>query len=869
MLRDHQTCQVLLTGLGVTALFWKRLAALVYLMVLLCTSSGILCVISAILMVVNVILPLNVLSKCVYNNGKKQCECYQPAVRSESSFSEDEQNMLVFKSSSCSSIQHALPSLLYTLCGLYTGVLLLCVASVIIALLILRLERTKRIQDELDAYDEVFTVSGGSSGSLSDSDNEGSYLPGSQKVAPIQSVGSKQHLRDDKDAPYSGSVSGLLKTGNLKQTREPVTKTTSSKQKQALSASKHLSKSCDSLDDLQKREVTGVQNGNGSIVVGGRKGKLKEHRRRERRAVTLPNLDTKQLMLILDLQMRYLEETKRIDQSEQYIQRPDSQTRRSKTPNPPHVCKPSTMPRSHTPQPYKQPSYTSGHMTSNLPPDWHPKEIYQQIDKVRHRQQNRLADISNNFYENTEMGNIHPKSKKNRKQNSYNVYGNLDGSTYMVNHDRNPAVTSAVSLSETPQHHSVGPRSRPSVRDHFLPSEPLHRENDKRLPPKPISRQSVQKTCLPVKPTKRIVNPREEEIGHSAFQRVEPNKVVSERGSFDFTGSENFQLLPQQFLFGNEDRSEFHHRSDLSYAASSEPPPPYAPPPSYNHFLNRVRESEPCLHMTDHPYNQGRLMSQSSQTVSFLSPGGTPKSSLYKPAEFLRSFASTERYSNSQRPMMYENVENLEDSSPRHQPHLEEIYQQAKPQSRHTPRQIGDGASPSRVSLDQCNMYSQVRKKPNRQTTDHLPTHDMPENFYAQVNKRPKQVVSQNRQIDYENVAEQQVSVPNSESGGGSQGSDTTIALYEDIMTGKDKSSCEEEYYEDIMGSASTTSASSERNNCATTTNSPQRNNRSAVDGHCAVIETNGYSHCNGVGHREHVIDCSESSSGDEMESAI
>jgi len=73
----------------------------------------------------------------------------------------------------------------------------------------------------------------------------------------------------------------------------------------AAAASKRLSKSCDSLDSNDSE--------NKDTNVGTdpkRKSKLKEHRRRGKRAATVHTLDSDQLLLILNLQMRYLQESK-------------------------------------------------------------------------------------------------------------------------------------------------------------------------------------------------------------------------------------------------------------------------------------------------------------------------------------------------------------------------------------------------------------------------------------------------------------------------------------------------------------------------------------------------------------------------------
>lgn len=69
-----------------------------------------------------------------------------------------------------------------------------------------------------------------------------------------------------------------------------------------------IGSSNESLDDIDKiYEASSSRTRRNS--TGATASKLKPHRRRHRRAVTIHNLDTHQLMLILSLQMRYIQET--------------------------------------------------------------------------------------------------------------------------------------------------------------------------------------------------------------------------------------------------------------------------------------------------------------------------------------------------------------------------------------------------------------------------------------------------------------------------------------------------------------------------------------------------------------------------------
>lgn len=120
-----------------------------------------------------------------------------------------------------------------------------------------------------------------------------------------------------------------------------------------------------SFDSLESGAVYGCSTlgRRGSSRRDEGQGRLKEHRQRARRAVTLHNLDTQQLMLILSLQMRYLQENSSQCQAQMNTKKLEMQNRRSLTPEPQSIKQKNALLdkdlnsakiiRSHTPQPYQ------------------------------------------------------------------------------------------------------------------------------------------------------------------------------------------------------------------------------------------------------------------------------------------------------------------------------------------------------------------------------------------------------------------------------------------------------------------------------------------------------------------------------------
>ena len=368
----------------------------------------------------------------------------------------------------------------------------------------------------------------------------------------------------------------------------------------SLTFAKRLSRSCDSLDTSGQGDSQNPDFGT-SQSDGKQAGKLKAHRRKGRRAVTLHNLDTKQLMLILNLQMRYLEETK------QYHSQKDlknlTSPRRAITPQPSsHQPKIPQNIRSHTPQPYRR---QNGEISQQE------KDFYAQIKSLMQKSvENNDQTHANNAYIDEQLSqkasrNTNTAPFQRGKHNPY-IHGQRGHSVDNVHY-----VTYSDNMLNLK---GPKPKSRATVQDYFLPPQPLHRHSKNTLPPQPIRRQKTADQSLP-EPVHR---------GKSAFHVVDCARNTSRSSSISSEQSDppvntvnttkqrthqsdyaeeairdNFQLNKSPYMFkkshshkkSSEEQRLLNKLSDVSSKSiksyvSSEIPPPYTGPPSYFEFLS-------------------------------------------------------------------------------------------------------------------------------------------------------------------------------------------------------------------------------------------------------------------------------------------
>ena len=421
-----------------------------------------------------------------------------------------------------------------------------------------------------------------------------------------------------------------------------------SRRRNSVNLSKRLSKSCDSLESSGRESPGKQESGDCDNSKGNGKGKLKDHRRKGKRAATVHTLDRDQLLLILSLQMRYLQETKE-QESQRYTQG-RSNSRRAITPQP-QSQKP-VIPqkiRSHTPQPSR---------ANRREKDPKEKEFYDQIETLlfrsKQKEQQRLAqqqetgwgNRTRNLSENSNLnvkfagGNLTREYTNPTSINSSNVIdkqvrGQIGTESYLTCQQiysatppthRSHTPYSGPSYNSTDSVHYITysdnmlgknsrkPKSRPSVQNCTLPPEPLHRGTRRQLPPQPISRQNVKNQPLPPQPIQR---------GQSAFQIVDRSSksrspsIGSERSDFipsarkhlqsdhaDVAIRENFQMNPSPFMFQYSQNDGVASRNTVGSDRRNvpvtdwqdkNPPteilPPYSGPPSYHEYVSSCEHS--------------------------------------------------------------------------------------------------------------------------------------------------------------------------------------------------------------------------------------------------------------------------------------
>ena len=377
--------------------------------------------------------------------------------------------------------------------------------------------------------------------------------------------------------------------------------------RKSLSFSKRLSRSCDSLDTSGCQGNAQSQD-NTSQSDEKQNGKLKAHRRKGRRAVTLHNLDTKQLMLILNLQMRYLEETKAYNSQKDINSLPSP--RRAITPQPSsHQPKIPQNIRSHTPQPYRK---------TNISASQQERDFYAQVKSLIQNHVDKDGENDDNLmYSNHYNENV----KNTAKHNPYlheNKVGSLDNMHYVTYSDN------MLNLK------GPKPKSRATVQDYFLPPQPLHRHNKNTLPPQPIRRPKTVEQPQPIRRQKSVdQNLPSEPVhrGKSAFHIVDCGRNNSRSSSISSERSDpsctirpasgqkkhqndyaevairdNFLLNQNPYMFKNtngkpnEEQRSHNKMSDISSKSmksyvSSEIPPPYTGPPSYVDFVSSCDNS--------------------------------------------------------------------------------------------------------------------------------------------------------------------------------------------------------------------------------------------------------------------------------------
>lgn len=438
---------------------------------------------------------------------------------------------------------------------------------------------------QVETYDDIFTVSGSSSVVDNDSDDENTGRSNSAvnesrsvigknsesvSITPVSilKVTDQQNLLT---SPKSRKHSGGTENSNEKFLHN-FNKSSSGVRR---------SRSCDSLDDYYKLNNLDASSSLESSRSSKGQGKLKEHRRRDKRAVTLHNLDTKQLMLILDLHKKYEEETKLLKSqgnlNVHVEEKPKVDYRRALTPQP-YVNKPSTIPkivRSHTPQPNLLQRSSS---------------LRKKEDKVNKDFKKEIKDL---FLQQSAKFKVDLDLQKGKGQLiSGSKSKSLPVHKQTVDVNSNSVLESGY-CADVNMYTNL--KSRPSVQNHFLPSEPLRRQNAEKhmLPPEPLSRQSSHGDMLPPKPLQRdgsafyIVGSQidltENSKGLKTPGEIRYEKAIRENFKLCKKSDENPYATPSKV----KDNVNVDSNKSLNQEGQrSENLPPYPHPPSYSDFIS-------------------------------------------------------------------------------------------------------------------------------------------------------------------------------------------------------------------------------------------------------------------------------------------
>ncbi|XP_071140429.1 uncharacterized protein [Mytilus edulis] len=575
---------VVVTGVLIITLFWRRYIIQVVSVIVVSIGTGTLCVVISILTGTHILKPLTSLESCDYSITTSICSCLSLYKRDslELEYSKTDKTRVNFaRTSSCKAIQEVLPALLYTEIGLFLAVLCLCALTIVLAYLVLRTERTRLRLLQEETYDEIFTVSGSSSVSDSDDDNIGNQT----------AVNDLHSVIGQNSEPISSFPISILKStdrqNSLDSSRSHGKSVDSERSNELLLRNLNLpgvrrSRSCDSLDDIDK-----TRNLDNNLKQQKGQGKLKEHRKKGRRAVTLNNLDTKQLMLILDLHKKYAEETE-ILKSQGNLnkeEKPKFDNRRALTPQP--YVKQNTIPkiiRSHTPQPYQI------NHSSSFKKNQGEKKFKEEIKELFLQQSERLkADLEK--VKNKDPVKSGSKSVPSHKQTIDVNSNSLFDPVYGVNMNKQQ-------------------RSRPSVQSHFLPTEPIRRQNADKLmlPPEPLTRQSSHGDTLPPKPLQRdgsafYVVGSQLDLSQNAKGLKTPGeirceKAIQENFKLCKKSDENPYATPRKDLGYQKQYSEMSNNrpsqeelANWKGHSSPEILPPYPHPPSYSDFVSISQDS--------------------------------------------------------------------------------------------------------------------------------------------------------------------------------------------------------------------------------------------------------------------------------------
>ncbi|KAK0044913.1 nuclear receptor coactivator 6 [Biomphalaria pfeifferi] len=314
-----------LAGLFLLGLFWKRCVVLVYPVLVLCAVSTGLSIIIAVLTGTHVLQPLLSVSGCVYTRKGNICQCLTQFKRDKLDLERVNAGETVYLAlhnvSSCEDVQTVIPTMLYTMIGIHGLLALVSAVAGIISFLVYRTERNRNYLDDTD-YDEDEDSSPSTPSSNTDNYTEHQNMLSSRQanVTTAASVGNiytntNATTKDEETNNDDGNTTPSDLTYNPSDA--PMGYTEACKMRRCQSFTQpHKRAAREGSPGSSESSQTASSLMSSDRVADGGAIRLKENQKKGRRAVTLHGLDRDQLLLILSLQMRYLQESEQLAKKE-------------------------------------------------------------------------------------------------------------------------------------------------------------------------------------------------------------------------------------------------------------------------------------------------------------------------------------------------------------------------------------------------------------------------------------------------------------------------------------------------------------------------------------------------------------------------
>ncbi|XP_029644806.1 uncharacterized protein LOC115218929 [Octopus sinensis] len=364
---------VITIGVCVMFLFWKRWRVFLFVVMVLNLGGFLLCLLTGILTATHILKPVISIIHCDLIKESRLCLCYSPYKRKQLSLEHTEKDPFILTfhgvDDNCQAIRSSLPKMLYVLIAIYVIVTMICVLSYFITYRVYRMKKKKeedQWDDEMCEHDERqhhSSIDYYHPAHCHDSYNQGPPSPGSP-VPLLETVYPRGLSRVMKSSMLRDWFPDFVRKDKLRHLKR-------SQSFSHRSRNNIVDSSNEVFEDSGSAEVRTLDRGHSSKTSHPPRRTLSETMRpasagtpesmrtnhklskqdRRQRTMTMDNLDNRQLLLIMGLHMRNMQE-----QHELEIQSMQEQQRRSKTPQPYNPgSKGGYMAgrRAYTPQPAK------------------------------------------------------------------------------------------------------------------------------------------------------------------------------------------------------------------------------------------------------------------------------------------------------------------------------------------------------------------------------------------------------------------------------------------------------------------------------------------------------------------------------------